>query len=311
MSWPWHGVCYLASENKGNGFTSFMTRARLFRLAVSLALAFLAVGLGGLSVYRKVQAFQPLGFEAVRQGGVLRVAAVDRPEQVRQGQQGLRKGDLILEDSLARLSQRLKERPQSEILVQRGEQVLQLSYQRPPLDVDFPYLILCLIGAVYLGIGLFTLLRHGGGQSLLFYLWCLTSAALYLLTPTPPVDLGFIAVSLVDAVANILLPALTLHLFLVFPTPLWNGGRLRRVVPFLYLPAAALLALQLDLMLARGRWIFGSVTAARVQALDRIELIHFLVLAVAALALLFWRFRRGAAWEQYRQMQWIAYGVGG
>ncbi|HEY7215304.1 MAG TPA: hypothetical protein VIC28_11775, partial [Thermoanaerobaculia bacterium] len=277
-----------------------MTRARIFRLAASLVLAFLAVGLGGLSVYRKVQAFQPLGFEAVPRGGILEVAAVDP------GQQGLRKGDLILEDSsLDQLARRLKERPASQLLVQRGEQVLPVSYQRPPLDVDYPYLILCLIGAVYLGIGLFTLLRHGGGQSLLFYLWCLTSAALYLLTPTPPVDPGFVAITIFDAVAYILLPALTVHLFLTFPSPLWESRRLRRLVPFLYLPAAALLALQLDLMLAKGHWIFGSLTAARIQALDRIELFHFVAFAVAALALLAWRFRRGAAWEQQRQTQWI------
>ena len=57
-----------------------MKRARLFRLAASLALAFLAVGLGGLSVHRKVQTFQPLGFDPVPQGGGLMVAAVDQPE---------------------------------------------------------------------------------------------------------------------------------------------------------------------------------------------------------------------------------------
>jgi len=283
-----------------------MTRARILRLAASLALAFLAVGLGSLSVYRKVQAFQPLGFEAVPSGGVLRVVRVE------QGQQGLRAGDQILEvagpDQLAR---RLKEQPESELAVLRGEQVVQVRYLRPPLDVDFPYLILCLIGAVYLAIGLYTLLRHGDRQSLLFYLWCLTSATLYLLTPSPPVDLGFRAITLFDAVAYILLPALTIHLFLTFPSPLWSGERLRRLVPFLYLPAAALLALQLDLMLARGHWIFGGLDAARIQALDRLELFHFVVLAVAALAVLFWRLRRGAAWEQQRQIQWIAYGVAG
>ena len=284
-----------------------MTRARILRLAASLALAFLAVGLGSLSVYRKVQAFQPLGFEAVPSGGVLRVVRVE------QGQQGLRAGDQILETSTPeQLAKTLKERPESALLVQRAEQVVQVRYLRPPLEVDFPYLILCLIGAVYLAVGLYTLLRHGGGQSLLFYLWCLTSASLYLLTPAPPEHgLVYRAIILCDAVAYILLPALTIHLFLTFPSPLWDSGRLRRLVPFLYLPAAALLALQLDLMLAGGSWVFGSVTAARMQALDQIERIHFVILAVAALAVLFWRLRRGAAWEQYRQMQWIAYGVAG
>ncbi|HKH48264.1 MAG TPA: ATP-binding protein, partial [Thermoanaerobaculia bacterium] len=125
------------------------------------------------------------------------------------------------------------------------------------------------------------------------------------------VDLTFAAITLFDAVAYILLPALTVHLFLVFPSPLPAAGRFRRLAPFLYLPAAALLFLQLDLMLARGHWFFGRVTTARIQALDRLELAHFVVLAVAALALLLWRFRRGAGWEQQRQMQWMAWGVAG
>ena len=292
-----------------------MNRSRIFRLAISLALAFLAVGLGGLSVQRKVQAFQPLGFEAAPRAGAFVVTAVDRPES------GLRRGDQILlvnggeVSTRAQLVQRLEERPDSELTVlrqeQRNEQVQPVHYRRPALAIDAAYLILALIGVVYLAIGLFTLLRHGGRQGFLFYLWCLTSATLYLLTPVPPVDAAFIAISLFDTLAYILLPALTVHLFLVFPSPLPAADRYRRLVPFLYLPAAALLVLQLDQMLANGRYFFGRVTEARVQALDRIELVHLAVLALVAVAILFRRFRRGAAWEQHRQLQWIAYGVGG
>src|SRR4030095_6558955 len=185
-----------------------MTRARIFRLAASLALAFLAVGLGGVSVYRKVQASQPLGFEAVPRGGGLGVVAVELPGS------GLLRGDQIVlvnsgeVSTRDQLAQRLKERPESKLLVQRGEEILEVRYHRPPLDIDFPYLILCLIGAAYLAIGLYTLLRHGGGQRLLFYLWCLTSAAAYLLTPAPPVDRAFAVITTFDAVAYILLPAL-------------------------------------------------------------------------------------------------------
>ncbi len=288
-----------------------MIRSRIFRLAICLALAFLAVGLGGLSVQRKVQAFQPLGFEtAARKGGfaVTRVTAL---------QSGLKSGDQILLvnggeiATRAQLVQRLEERPDSELTVLRGDQLQQIHYRRPAVAFDFPFLILALIGAGYLGIGLFTMVRHGGRQSFLFYLWCLTSATLYLLSPTPPVDLAFKAITLFDTVAYILLPALTLHLFLVFPSPLPGAERFRRLIPFLYLPAVALLALRLDQMLANGRWIFGRVTLARIQALDRIELVHLAVLALVAVAMLFRRFRRGAAWEQHRQLQWIAYGVGG
>jgi two-component system NtrC family sensor kinase len=292
-----------------------MIRSRIFRLAICLALALLAVGLGGLSVQRKVQAFQPLGFEAAARKGAFAVIAVSRPES------GLKPGDQILLvnggeiATRGQLVQRLQERADSELTVlraaPRGEQLQQIHYRRPAVAFDFPFLILALIGAGYLGIGLFTMVRHGGRQSFLFYLWCLTSATAYLLTPTPPVDLAFVAISLFDNIAYILLPALTLHLFLVFPSSLPGAERFRRLIPFLYLPAAALLVLRLDLMLARGRWIFGGVTPARIQALDRIELVHLVVLSLAAVAVLFRRFRRGAGWEQHRQLQWIAYGVGG
>lgn len=292
-----------------------MIRSRIFRLAICLALALLAVGLGGLSVQRKVQAFQPLGFEAAARKGAFAVTSVARPES------GLTPGDQILlvnggeVATRNQLVQRLQERPDSELTVLRstpkGEQVQQIHYRRPAVAFDFPFLILALIGAGYLGIGLFTMARHGGRQSFLFCLWCLTSATVYLLNPTPPADAAYIAIDLLDTVAYILLPALTLHLFLVFPSPLPEAGRFRWLIPFLYLPAAALLALRLDLMLARGRWIFGSVTLARIHALDRIDLVHLVVLALAAVAVLFRRFRRDASWEQHRQLQWIAYGVGG
>lgn len=284
-----------------------MTRARIFRLAISLTLALLAVGLGGLSVYRKVQTFQPLGFEPALHGGGLGVASVDHPET------GLRPGDQIVQvnagdvPTRSELVQRLRERPESELLVQRGDELRQVRYQRPAFAPDFPYLLLCLIGAVYLAIGLYTLLRHGGGQSFLFYLWCLTSALVYLLTKVPPVDVAFVAIYLVDTCAHILLPALTVHLFLVFPAALPRESRVRRLIPFLYLPGAALLTLQLDLMWTH---IFGRPTPERLGALDRIELIHFGLLSALAVGVLFWRLRRrGAGWEQQRQMQWMAWGV--
>ena len=77
-------------------------------------------------------------------------------------------------------------------------------------------LILALIGVVYLLIGLYTLLRQRTAQGFLFYLWCLTSALLYLLTPTPTalgtVDGLYRILHLVDKIALSLLPALKLRL---------------------------------------------------------------------------------------------------
>ena len=300
-----------------------MTQPRNLRLALSLALAILVAGLGGLSVYRKVQTFQALGFEAAPQGGGVVVSSVQVPRT------GLRPGDEILTVNGREIPTRdqlvagLRERPASELVFVRGADVLHLKYHRRPIEIDFPYLILCLISVLYLGVGLYTLLRQRDGQGFLFYLWCLTSAALYLLTPTFPAGAARTLIYLGDEIARLILPALTLHLFLLFPTPVSEKSptpaisgagtalRVHRLIPYFYLPAAAMIALQLDMVLNHGHMVFGRVNPARLAALDRIELLYFAILLVAAMGVLFWRFRRGAAWEQHRQMQWMAVGVAG
>jgi two-component system, NtrC family, sensor kinase len=287
---------------------------RTLRLAVSLLLALAAVALSGWSVYRKVQSFQPLGFTAAPAGAGVEVFDVIDPRT------GLLPGDQIFLvgkneiGGAAALVKTLRQNPESTLTILRGPEVLVVQYQRPALRADFPYLILSLIGVLYLLIGLYTLLRQGTGQGFLFYLWCLTSAVFYLLTPTPTVlgavDGLYRALHIGDKIALSLLPALTLHLFLVFPTPP-RGGWVRRLVPFLYLPGAVALTLQLDLALANGRWAFGRPLPERLFLFDRIEMVHLAGFAVAAVALLAWRLLRGQAWEEQRQMQWVAFGVGG
>ncbi len=293
-----------------------MKRTRIFKLTLALVLALAVVALGGWSVHRKVQSFQTLGFEPEVAGGLIEVGRVDDPWT------SLKTGDQILllntrneAASWGELVQALREKPQTTVPVLRGAEVVQVSYHRPPLDIDIPFLILALSGVAYLLIGLYTLLRQGGNQGFLFYLWCLTSAAFYLLSPMRPEDSIFRAVYLGDEIARIFLPALTLHLFLVFPEPLeplktqrrWS----ERIIPFLYLPAALLLTLQLDLALTDGRWIFGRPLLERLLLLDRIEMGHLGLFAMAAVAVLIRRLLHARNWEQQRQMQWLAFGLGG
>jgi signal transduction histidine kinase len=288
--------------------------ARSFRLAVSLVLALAAVALSGWSVVRKVQSFQPLGFTASASGAGVEVL------DVTDARTGLRPGDQILlaggseVGGPAGLVRTLRQNPESTLSILRGPEVLVVKSQRPALDVDFPYLILALIGVVYLLIGLYTLLRQRTAQGFLFYLWCLTSALLYLLTPTPTVlgavDGLYRLLHLGDKIALSLLPALTLHLFLVFPTPPRTPW-IRRLVPFLYLPGAVALTLQLDLALANGHWVFGRPLPERLFLFDRIEMGHLAGFAIAAVAFLAWRLTRRRAWEEQRQMQWVAFGLGG
>ncbi len=310
-----------------------MTRSRILRLLLCLLLAAATVVLGALSVRRKVASFQPLGFVAERAGGVVRVVRVDSPAC------GVRAGDeILLVDGgemagAEALAQRLRERPAAELAVLRAGQVQRVAYHRPPLSPDVPYLILVFIGAAYLLIGLYTLTRQQSREGFVFCLWCLTSALLYLLTPVPPVDAEYRLAYFGDQLARSILPALTLHLFLIFPAlprlAATGGGRLASarggargtvwlrepsplLIALLYLPGAVLLTLQLDLMLTNGRWLFaGHPTAAALQALDRLDLLHLVSFSLAAVAVLIYRALRERGWEPRRQMHWMIFGLAG
>ncbi len=297
----------------GAGDLPFMTTARILRFALALGLALAAVLLAATSFQRKVEGFQPLGFSGVAEGAGLRVL------EVAPGTEGLAPGDQILTAggadvrSAQALRRHLRESPETQLLVLRGDRMVEVAYHRPPLDVDLPYLVLSLIGAAYLLIGLYTLVRQRGrGQGgFLFYLWTLLSAVAYLVSPAPPLDAAYRLLSVVDACARIALGPVTLHLFLILPARLPIPRWVRRALPFLYLPAVALLTLQLDYSLANGAVVFGPPTAGSVVLLDRLVLWHLVGFALAAVAALALRLRAARSWQEQRQGQWMLIGLGG
>ncbi len=279
-------------------------------LLVALVAAILVAALGAVSLSRAVATFQPLGFEAHRSAGGWTVTAVEAPET------GLAPGDQILLAGGAQVSslgQTLRSAAETQLLVMRGATVEPTTYHRPPLRVDWAYLVLALIGVLYLLIGAYTAMRERRRETLLFYLWCLASAVVYLFTPSGVADATGRLLYAAEEVARAVLPPLTLHLFLVFPTPLVAAPeRPRRIrwTPFLYLPAAVLLTLQVGLIVSAGREV-AALTAARVlPLLDRATLVHLVSFALAALGVLVFRLGRHRDWEEHRQLQWIAIGLG-
>src|SRR5579863_5005725 len=306
----WNLLC--GEETESVKTSSPLMRSRTLPILTCVLLTLGAIALGGMSVMRKVASFQPIGFEAVTApGGVVHVGTVSDPKT------GLHLGDqIILVDGAEtggarRLSMVLAGQPTSELAVARGAQILRLHYLRPPLNVDAPYLTLVLIGIGYLLIGLYTLLRHRGGPGMLFSLWCLVSATLYLLSPTPPVDNEYRLVAAVDELAHLFLPPLTLHLFLVFPSLLPSLKRRRSLLSLLYIPATFLLLLQADGMLANGRWLLGKPTETTINRLDRLDVIHLVACGLLAALVLSYRLLRERGWEQRRQLQWILFGLAG
>lgn len=286
--------------------------ARLGLTAALLLATILVVGAGGLSMGRKVSSFQGVGLTVEPAAAELRVlAAGERSELLPGDVIVLANGEPPLSaDELERLLRRL---PESDLQVLRdtdeGEELVTALHRLPGLSLDWAYIALALTGIAYLLIGLYTLSRQRSRQTLLFHLWALTSAALYLVTPIAPYDEIDRLFYLVDAVCRLLLPPLTLHFFLVFPARP-SSPWARRALPWLYLPAAALLALQLDRIFGAGR-LAGELSAEALARQDRVELLLLAAFALAAAAVLGRRLLSRRDWEQGRQIQWIAFGVAG
>ncbi len=282
--------------------------SRFFFFGLALLLAVGVAVLGGTSFQRKIESFQPLGFECELAQGAWVVTALS------DGSSALRPGDeiLLIHGETAAEGQRLREllrsRPSGELLVKRGEALETIPYARPRLAIDVSYLILTAFGVVYLLIGLYTAFKDRHLRAKLFYLWCLSSAAVYILSSPAPRDLTDTVIFLVDQLARTLLPVLTLHLFLVFPTHLVERSRLGRALPVLYLPAVMLIGFHVDQIFLGGR-IFGAPSPAALVRVGRLELyllVFFSLLAVLALAV---HLVKRPVWEQRRQVQWIMIGM--
>ena len=288
------------------------------RLLVAAALALAVALVGAVDLVRKVDSFRSLGFQAHIRGGAWRVTVVDAPAT------GLRPDDAILlvagadAGRSSEVRQRLLAGETTPLTVMRGDELVVVPYQRPALRIDWSYLVLAGAGILYLIIGLYALLhayrRDVGGRRSpagVFFLWSLASAAVYVCTRVPgtPLDGLGKASQVVEELGRLLLPPLTLHLFLIFPVPVLRR-RLRRLVPFLYLPAAALATLQADLVFNRGRWFFGGL---REESLRRLRpagdrpprrLLARRPGRRSAVQL-----ARRHGWEQRRQLQWIVLGL--
>lgn len=274
-----------------------------------IALALTVAVLGVISFSRAVASFQSLGFVAERQGEGFRV------RELTAAGTGLEAGDHLLQvagQSMDRARQVLRAEPETSVTVLRGDELLEIVYHRPALTLDLVHLIQALIGVFYLLIGLYTGLRVERTGSGLFLVWCLASAAFYLLTPTGLGDAAGRTLYLVEEVARALLPPVTLHFFLNFPHPLGRRPlvfRGLRLLPFLYLPAATLLAGIGGLIAFTGPTLSRETARGSIAFTDRAQLVHLVAYVLAAIAVLVYRIGRERGLEERRQLRWIAIGL--
>lgn len=282
-------------------------RKLLAILAATAAVGVLVVG--AMGALRRIENFRTLEADFSTRSQGLVVASVRDSD--------LRPGDRVLlvdnreVTSVSDFVDAVSGTSQAEAVVLRQGEVVRVDLRPPGIDVDWPFLATAAIAIAYLAVGGFALARRRRPPGLLFFLWCLLSAALFLVSPGRQFDLLDKVSYGIDEVARIFLPAVTLHLFLIFPQRLNSvAGSHRHRIALAYAPATALAVLQADLMVASGRWFGQGDLAGAILRLDRWELVHMVIAGLGAAAILGFRALTETAWEPRRQLLWIAVGIG-
>jgi PAS domain S-box-containing protein len=160
------------------------------------------------------------------------------------------------------------------------------------------------IALIYLGIGLYVLLRRWTAPSSThFYIFCLVSFVAYSFKYTGKLNQFDWTIYWGNIAAGLLQPALFLHFVLTFPEKRNFVRKHPWSVQLVYVPALVLLALQISavrLLQASGRLIWN---------LDRLQLAHSGLLFVSAAAVLWYSYRRASSPVLRQQLKWVTRGT--
>ena len=161
-----------------------------------------------------------------------------------------------------------------------------------------------LIALVYLGIGLYVLLRRWTApKSTHFYIFCLVSFVFYAFHYTGKLNQFDWIVYWANVVAWLLQPALFLHFSLTFPERRALVDRHRWLIPLVYLPGAILLAVQI----ATLEWAQPSETLR--WNLDRVQMLYLAIYFVLATVVLWQSYWRAHTAILRQQMKWVTRGT--
>lgn len=161
-----------------------------------------------------------------------------------------------------------------------------------------------LIGLIYLGVGIYVLLRRWTANgSTHFYIFCLTSFIFYAFHYTGKLNGFDWTIYWGNVVAWLLQPALFLHFVLTFPEKRQFVREHRWVLPSLYIPGASLLAVHIIAVV----WL----TASEVLRwnLDRLQMAYLAAFFIAAAVVLVYSYRRANTPILRQQLKWITRGT--
>jgi two-component system NtrC family sensor kinase len=188
------------------------------------------------------------------------------------------------------------------------------SLQRQGVTLEAPLILvpadrslnigLRLIALVYLGIGLYVLLRRWTApKSMHFYVFCLVSFVFYSFHYSGKLNQFDWIVYWSNVVAWLLQPALFLHFALTFPERRTVVDRLRWLIPVVYLPGAVLLAIQIAVL----QWARPSEMLR--WNLDRVQMVYLAAYFVIATVVLWQSYRRASTAILRQQMKWVTRGT--
>jgi two-component system, NtrC family, sensor kinase len=164
--------------------------------------------------------------------------------------------------------------------------------------------LLRLIALIYLGIGLYVLLRRWTAPgSTHFYIFCLVSFIAYSFKYTGKLNDFDWTIYWGNIAAGVLQPALFLHFVLTFPEKREFVRRRPWLLTLLYVPAAVLLAVHV----AALSWLQASERLR--WNLDRMEMSHGSLFFLAAAVVLWYSYRRASTTILRQQLKWVTRGT--
>ncbi|HKX33061.1 MAG TPA: ATP-binding protein [Blastocatellia bacterium] len=171
---------------------------------------------------------------------------------------------------------------------------------------------LWLIGAIYLGLGIFFLLRQGRAPYVRhFFLICLLAFIAHAYSGTEELRTQFDkAVDLADAIALILLAPMFIHFAAIYPARYHLFSRRRWLASWLYLPAAFLIFVETWMRFSGLRKLVEISWVNLLYNISTIELVGFAASVLISAGLLLRTFRQTRSVVVRQQLKWVIWGMG-
>jgi two-component system, NtrC family, sensor kinase len=225
---------------------------------------------------------------------------------------GLKPGDVLISVN----GQEIRNTPGLERQLYRTGVWSKASYSvvRQPVSLDASVILapadrslnnwLRLIALIYLGIGIYVLLRRWTAPgSTHFYIFCVVSFIAYSFKYTGKLNDFDWTILWSNIVAWVLQPALFLHFVLTFPEKRQFARKHPWMLALVYVPGAVLLGTRLAAM----RWLEAS--GRLVRDMDRFDMSYGAVFFLAAAAVLWDSYRRASTTILRQQLKWVTRGT--